>query len=347
MKPMRRIGFPEDTLTNVIPSFVRYEESAVRAINCRSLAALVLLTATLPLHAQTSAAARAPVEAVSLFGDSLRRPVLDSAAAARMETQLSEAHRAASASPNDPDALIWVGRRLAYLGRYGDAIAVFSDGIRRFPTDPRFYRHRGHRYLSVRRFDDAIADFENAVKLMAGTADEVEPDGQPNARNIPIGSLQSNVWYHLALAHYLKGDWDNAASAAAQGLTVSTNPDRLVSQTHWLYMALRRANREEDARTALAPIRDGFDIIENDSYYTLVRMYKGLLPVRAADSVVNAGVRNPSDASLAYGVANWFLYNGDTTRAVRMLEQMIASGQWASFGYIAAEADLARLRRSR
>lgn len=310
--------------------------------------AAALLVSCQPMRVEEAAPTNiASVEAISLLGDSLRRPALDSAASRRMEEQLAQARAQAAARPNDADALIWVGRRTAYLGRYRDAIEIFSEGIRRFPTDARMYRHRGHRYISVRRFDDAIADFERAKQLMAGRPDEVEPDGQPNARNIPIGSLQSNVWYHLALAHYLRGDWENAIRAARSGLTVSTNPDRLVSQTHWLYMALRRAGRSAEAAAVLDPIRDDFDIIENQSYYQLARMYKGSLTPSASDSMLAAGVRNPSDASLAYGVANWHLYNGDTTRAVRGFERLLASGQWASFGYIAAEADLARLRSLR
>lgn len=285
-------------------------------------------------------------EAVSLLGDTLQQPPLDSVARARMQAQLEQAQRDAAAHPNDPDALIWVARRMAYLGRYRDAIAVFSDGVRRFPADPRMYRHRGHRYISVRQLDAAIADFNRAAALMSGKPDEVEPDGQPNARNTPIGSLQSNVWYHLALAHYLKGDWDAAASASRAGIQVSSNPDRLVSQTHWLYMSLRRGGRHADASQALIPIRDDFDIIENESYYRLVRMYKGTLSAAQADSALSA-VRTPSDASLAYGYANWFLYNGDTARAIRAFERIRSGGSWASFGYIAAEADLARLGRAR
>lgn len=286
-------------------------------------------------------------EAISLLGDTLRRPRLDSAARERMQAQLAAARIEAAARPNDPDALIWVGRRLGYLGRYSEAIGTFSDGIRRFPSDPRMYRHRGHRYISVREFDKAIADFERATRLMAGRPDEVEPDGQPNARNIPIGSLQSNVWYHLALAHYLKGQWDAAARAARSGIQISSNPDRLVSQTHWLYMALRRAGRAAEAATALEPIREGFDIIENDSYYRLVKLYKTGVPATVIDSVLTSLAANPSDASFAYGIANWVLYTGDTTRAVRAFEQLLKGGSWASFGYIAAEADLARLRALR
>jgi tetratricopeptide (TPR) repeat protein len=286
-------------------------------------------------------------EAVSFLGDTLRRPALDSVARERMQAQLVAARLEAVAKPDDPEALIWVGRRLGYLGRYTAAIATFSDGIKRFPNDPRMYRHRGHRYISVRQLDAAIADFNRAAELMRGRPDEVEPDGQPNARNIPIGSLQSNVWYHLALAHYLKGDWDAAARASRSGISVSTNPDRLVSQTHWLYMALRRAGRTSEAAAALAPIRDGFDIIENDSYYRLVQLYKTGVPPAVVDSVLGTLAANPSDASFAYGIANWALYNGDTTRAMRAFEQLLKGGSWASFGYIAAEADLARLRALR
>ena len=286
-------------------------------------------------------------QGISLLGDTLKRPRLDSATQARLQADHAAARVEWAAKPNDPDALIWVGRRLAYMGRYLEAIDIFTQGIQRFPNDARMYRHRGHRYITVRKLDDAIADFERAARLMAGTPDELEPDGQPNARNIPIGSLQSNVWYHLALAYYLKGDWDNAARAARSGIAVSNNPDRLVSQTHWLYMALRRAGRTAEAAQALVPIKDDFDVIENQSYYRLVKLYKTGIPAPVVDSILGAGVTNPSDASFAYGVANWVLYNGDTARAVRAYEQLRSGGSWASFGYIAAEADLALLRKKR
>jgi tetratricopeptide (TPR) repeat protein len=304
------------------------------------------IVASLSFTASLGAQARVyRLEAISFLGDTLERPQLDTAVQRRMHEQLAMAREASAARPNDPDALIWVGRRLGYLSRFNDAIGVFSDGIRRFPNDARFYRHRGHRYISIRKLNEAIADFEKAAQLMAGKPDEVEPDGQPNARNIPIGSLQSNVWYHLALAYYLKGDWNNAVRAARSGIAVSANPDRLVSQTHWLYMALRRAGRDQEAAATLAPIRDDFDIIENESYYRLVKLYKTGVPATVVDSILGAGVQNPSDASFAYGVANWVLYNGDTTRAVRAFEQLMSGGSWASFGFIAAEADVANLRR--
>ena len=41
-------------------------------------------------------------------------------------------------------------------------------------------------------------------------------------------------------------------------------------------------------------------------------------------------------------MANWHLANGDTERGTEMFEEIVAGEGWAAFGYIAAEADLAR-----
>jgi len=286
----------------------------------------------------------APVaEAVSLRGDTLYRPALPPETETRLRADFDSAVAELQRRPHDPNAWIWAGRRATYLGAYNHAITIYTLALERFPDEPRLYRHRGHRYTTVRQFDSAIADLRRAAQLMAGRPDEVEPDGQPNARNIPIGSLQSNVWYHLALAHYLKGEWDASIAAARRGLEVASNPDRLVSQTHWLYMALRRAGRDEEARAALTPIRDDLDIIENDSYHRLLLLYRDGVPAAQIDSLFLPQELTPSNAAMAYGLANWLLYAGDTTRAIAAFEQILSSPQWASFGYIAAEAGVARI----
>jgi tetratricopeptide (TPR) repeat protein len=265
---------------------------------------------------------------------------LPTAVRAEREAKLAEARAAVERSPDDADALIWLGRRTAYLGRYREAIEIFSRGIERHPDDARFYRHRGHRYITVREFDQAIADLESAARLIAGKPDEIEPDGLPNARNIPTSTLQSNVWYHLGLARYLKGDFDGALAAYRECLKVSTNPDMLTATTHWLYMTLRRLGREEEAPRVLEPIHAGMDIIENQAYYRLLLMYKGEL----TPEELRAGVSGDLDpATIGYGLGNWHLYNGRREEAVRTFREVLAGGNWSAFGYIAAEADLKRL----
>ncbi len=167
-------------------------------------------------------------------------PAVSDKAKRDMEAQLAAARARYESNPNDADAIIWLGRRLAYPGRFREAIAVFTEGIEKFPGDARFYRHRGHRYITLRQFARAIADFEKAAALTKGKRDEVEPDGQPNARNIPTSTLQFNIWYHLGLAYYLTGQDDRALRSYRECLKVSNNPDALVATSHWLYMTLRR-----------------------------------------------------------------------------------------------------------
>ena len=49
-------------------------------------------------------------------------------------------------------------------------------------------------------------------------------------------------------------------------------------------------------------------------------------------------------AALGYGIGNFYLYNGQTEEARTVYEGILAArDQWAAFGFIAAEADLARL----
>lgn len=304
----------------------------------------ILLTITFVLLAAVSASSSS-ILAFQQREDFAKRPPppVSAEAMSQMEARLSEARTRYEAEPNNPDAAIWVGRRLGYLGRFTEAIEVYSAGIKRFPRDARFYRHRGHRYITLRRFDQAIADLRKAASLVKGRPDEVEPDGQPNARNIPTGTLQFNIWYHLGLAQYLTERNKDALDSYRECLKVSGNPDSLVATTHWLYMTLRRLKRVREAQLALAPIHPKMDVIENDGYYKLVLMYKGLVD---SESLLAETVRQPSSPgslSILYGLANWHQYNGRREKSVELMKKIVSSDQWTSFGYIAAEADLKRL----
>ncbi|MES2525042.1 MAG: tetratricopeptide repeat protein [Gemmatimonadota bacterium] len=285
------------------------------------------------------------VQAISLLGDTLRTFPLAPEARAKYETQLADAERAYRNAPTDVDSIIWLGRRLGYLGRLRESIEVYGRGIALHPENPWLYRHRGHRYISVREFDNAIADLERAATLVAGKPDETEPDGQPNAQNTPIGTLHSNIDYHLALAHYLKGDFAKALPVYERDLAKAHNDDRRVSTSHWNYMSLRRLGRDADAARVLAPITSATTVIENDAYLHLVQMYKGLRSIDSVLAVGPDGAMSVKDATAAYGIANWHLYNGRPAEAERLFRRILAGGQWGAFGYIASEAELARMAK--
>ena len=241
------------------------------------------------------------------------------------------------ANPKDVETLIWYGRRTAYLGQYQEAIAIYTEGITNFPQDARLYRHRGHRYISIREYDKAIADLEKAATLIQGTADQIEPDGLPNAQNIPLSSLHSNVWYHLGLAYYLKHQYEKAYQAYLKCRDSGSNYDNIVSSTHWLFMIQQRLENPKKADSLLAPIQREGIVIENQAYADLCGMYKGWI---SADSLAAKGAGSPSQDAMRYGLANWHLYHGDTIQARQLMEGLMEEKAFTSFGYLAAESDL-------
>ena len=313
-----------------------------------AVASMLVLGACTPTGIRTpTAAAPAPggVQAISLLGQPLREFPMSAETRARYERDLAAARRAYDNAPNAADSIVWFGRRLGYLGLVREAIAVYTRGIALHRMNPWLYRHRGHRYITVREFDNALADFQVASRLIERIPDQVEADGQPNARNTPIGTLHSNIRYHLGLTHYLRGEFAEAIPVYEREMAAATNDDRRVSTAHWLYMSLRRLGRDDEAVRVLEGIRRDMDIVENDAYHRLLLMYKGELPIDSVLAVDASGEMSVADATAAYGIGNWHLYNGRADEARRIFQRILAGGQWGAFGYIAAEADLARMQR--
>ena len=295
-----------------------------------------------PEKVAAAAAAKIP-EAKGLDGRSFFPLELAADAKKRLDDNLASATADFLKNPDDAQSIIWMGRRLAYLSRYREAIDVFSRGIGRFPNDARLLRHRAHRYITTRQFDKAIVDFEKAAKLMAGKPDEGEPDGAAGRRPSPSATLKFNIYYHLGLAHYLKGDFARALTAYRECMKYSTdNDDSLVATSDWLYMTLRRLGQKEEAQKVLEPIKEGMNVLDNAAYYQRLLMYKGL---RKPEDIMGSDEQDPLQiATQGYGVGNFYLVNGDTERAKAIFRRVVAGSQWASFGFIAAEADLARMK---
>jgi tetratricopeptide (TPR) repeat protein len=246
------------------------------------------------------------------------------------------------AEPDELDACVWYGRRLAYAGRFEEAVAVFGAGLERHPDEPELLRHRGHRYLSLRRFEDARVDLERAGGLLEGTPDRIELDGAPNAFGIPRGTLHTNVWYHLGLAYHLLARDEEAAHAFARCLALATNDDFRVAAAYWRALALIHLGRADDAR-ALAALyaRRPLELMESFDYAELLRLFAGA-STKARDEAGAPGTPL-SGATLAYGVALWERLEGREAEARARLAALVAGEPSSAFGRLAAEVELARL----
>lgn len=259
-------------------------------------------------------------------------------ATARQEALLAEARAALAENPDDADAMIWAGRRLGYLGRYDEAMAEFRAGWDRFPQDARFPRHLGHRLITVRRFDEAAGALQAAADLMAARPDDVEPDGMPNASGVPTSTLKGNIFYHLALAHYLEGDFAKAATAWAEASAVAANSDSAAASRYWLYLSRMRAGDKDGANAALAPVTADWAPIENGDYHRLALCFKGEGDCAAleAEAMASGGV---AAGTLLYGLGAKALIEGDRKKAKAIFARITETAAPTSFGYIAAEAE--------
>jgi hypothetical protein len=80
-------------------------------------------------------------------------------------------------------------------------------------------------------------------------------------------------------------------------------------------------------------------VIENTSYHALLLMYKG---ERDPQALLDEAAAGASGSAVKYGVSAWLQLEGRETEAVALWKALVAQPDWASFGHIAAEADLAR-----
>ena len=271
------------------------------------------------------------IETVTLLGDTLMSPEIREG---KSLDQFKSAQNNYYRDQENPEMLIWYGRRVAYLGYFKEAIKIYTLGIEKFPYDARFYRHRGHRYISTRQYDKAINDFKRALELVDGKEDQIEPDGLPNSKDIPLSTLHGNIWYHLGLTYYLKNDMNNAAKSFSDRSVTHKFDDNIVSSAHWLYMIYRRQNKIEQSNAIVKNISRDMDIIENMSYHQTSLFHKGLIK----ESEINI------DEVALYSIANWYIYEkNDTLKAKDYYKELLETGNPFSFAYIAAESDWKRL----
>jgi tetratricopeptide (TPR) repeat protein len=245
--------------------------------------------------------------------------------------EIAKAEEKLAADRNNIDLIIAVGRAQAGVWRYHDAIETYSRGIKIAPKNAGLYRHRGHRYISIRQFDKAIDDLKRASEL---------------------NDQDFDIWYHLGLAHYLKGEFTKAATAYEKCYAVAEKTraqseankegrdDSIIAISDWLYMTYRRMKKDAEAVKLLDKIAPEMQIKENKSYYDRLLFYKGL---KSETDLVN--VEKATDleiATVGYGIGNWHLYQGNGKKADEYFRKIVAGKYWPAFGFIAAEAELAR-----
>ena len=306
--------------------------------NVLRLAAAFLAMLLLPGAglAQTPPSAATSGHAHSLIGTPLRNPDWSPQTIAYLEKDVEIARAVLEIAPEREDSYIWLGRRLAYLNRFDEAIEVFTRGLEKFPDSYKLLRFRGRKLARTRQFEAALADYTRGIALVEGIQDSYEPDGLINARNQFLGSYRSNLHYYHAQTSWAVGDYATTLAGMERSASepLVQNEDHQIAIRYWRYLALRKLGRHEEARAAVADTPQDLELLENDSYYDGVRFLQGRLD---AGAVLAKG-----DAVSSFAVAMEHLFRGELADAERLLERIIADSPQ---GFWPAESELLALRR--
>ncbi len=265
-------------------------------------------------------AADGAFETTSLLGRKLYAlPDDDAVRAARKEL---------SADPKNATLVLKLSKAQAAMRQYREAIATCTGGLKANPNSADLYLERGHRELGLREFKAALPDLTKAVAL-----DPKMLDAQ----------------YHQGMAYYFLGNFDEAAKSFKRALDLAKTSDSVIDDTHWLYVALRRAGKTQAAAEALKGITPD---VKNKGphlyfYLRLLHFYQGklsekeLLPPAPKDANDIEGELSFNTTN--YAVGNWHLYNDkDPARANEFFSRVVKGYAWNSWGFIGSEVALAK-----
>jgi len=302
---------------------------------CASLAFLAVVACTQPDKKSEPSVLPPGAEAISFSGKPLYPRKPDSAAVKRSDSLMNIVKSKTSLSEDD---YIEIGRLLLMQNRYRDAVANWTEGISKCPESFKLYRQRGHRYINLRELDHANADLVKALELMSGQPEAMEY----NADGKPTATTQHQVWYHIGIYHYLKGNYAGCAAAFEEALTATKEPNNIAGASDWLYNAYQRMGEKEKAEKVLAPFTAEYPIEDKTyPYFRRLLLFKKLItPEELIDPALDPTAMTVQDMTKLYGLANFHAYNGDAARANELYKKVLLTDQWLGFAYAGAELDV-------
>jgi tetratricopeptide (TPR) repeat protein len=237
------------------------------------------------------------------------------------------AQKALAADPKKPELFLKLAQAHAAVWQDREAVEACTRGLALAPKNAALLTERGHRQLPLRQFVKAREDLSRAV--------EFEPK-------------RMDAYYHLGLSHYFLGDFAASADAFRHAVEFAPNDDERINSTNWLYAALRRANRPQDAERAATAIPPEMKNTAPHTlhYLNLVRLFQG----RATPAEITPPVppRDGSDTeaelafdTVSYGIGNWELYNGHAAKAREYFQRILEGKVWITWGFIGAEREIA------
>lgn len=281
-------------------------------------------------------------QAVSFLGDTLWSVRYGHAEAQERVTRLMAAQRRALAEPGNDAATILLGRRTAEMGRFREALEIYSEGLERDWGDARLFRRRGELLLLLREPEKAVRELQQALKRTVLYPDAKEftetDDGEFVGTRVRYGTLLL-----LGVAHHIRGDRQAAVNNLTEAARAAVEPDEVAAAMAWLYLTLRRAGRNAEAQEVLGVLPADYEVTHRRAELRMLLALRGELSFDSLRREIATTTDRSVELVYLYGLAVTMEAAGRPEEARALLEEIRRTGFWADVVAVAAEADLARL----
>ena len=286
-------------------------------------------------------------EALSFLGDTLWTLPIDPREGPGRVARLQPARQRAADRPNHVESQILLARRTAEIGRFRDAIALYTQAIAASPVDRRLYRRRGELLLRIRELRLAMQDLQYASRAsLAATGIAPEFNEFEGPGGLVETTLLHSSLHLLGMAFYLDGRFLEARNVWLESLKRAATSDDMVQSALWLFYATHQARLTVEANALLAALPDTIDINRSFAEWDLLRAHRGILAMEQLPVNLHGPLRTGDDALYGYGVGLTLLILDRWEEAALVFRKVLATRDWSALAYLAAEADLARIQRT-
>ncbi len=297
---------------------------------------LSLLISCTSKKTETESVSQAPEpEAISFSGKPLYAKQADSTSIAKSDSLIAAVR---SKSELTEDDFITLGRSKVGISQFRKAVEIYSEGLAKYPNSYKLLRYRGHRYINLRQLENAIPDLLKAEELIRPEPEVYEYD----ATGKQGATYQHQIWYHIGLYHFLKGDYAASASAFEKSLATAHAGGDLAGSSDWLYNAYMRLGETDKAAKVARPFVLDFNIENKDyPYFRRLLLFNGVIkPEELVDANKPIAEMTLLEMTKLYGLANWNAYQGNADTANALYKKILESTEWAGFAYASAELDV-------
>lgn len=246
---------------------------------------------------------------------------------------VAEAEKALAAGRASPDLLLKLAQAQISVWQDREAVETLTRALAARPSDAALLTERGHRELALREFQPSVTDSNRATAI------------DPN---------RMEAYYDAGLALYFLGRFAEASQVFRKAVEHAPNQDEVINSTNWLYASLRRSGQAAEAAKALAVIAPDMknQAPHTEHYLNLIRLFQGakteaaILPPEPTSGNTDDEIELRFD-TVAYGIGNRHLYNGENAKAQEYFRRVLKGHVWITWGFIGSEVELAKTAGAR